>query len=108
MTYRVFVTAAAKENLRQAYFWAAQFAPQTAAAWLARFQDELQTLAHFPQQCALAPENALVESEIRQLIFGRRRGAFRVLFTILADEVRVLHVRRAARDWAEATELGVD
>jgi hypothetical protein len=73
-----------------------------------RFDDELHTLAHFPQRCELAPENKLVESEIRQLIFGRRRGAYRALFTIVGNEVRVLHVRRAARDWAEAADLGVE
>jgi hypothetical protein len=73
-----------------------------------RFEEELQMLAHFPQRCELAPDNKLVESEIRQLLFGRRRGAYRALFTIVGNEERVLHVRRAARDWAEAADLGVD
>lgn len=35
--------------------------------------------------------------EIRQLIYGRRRGQYRVLFAIHEDAVEVLHVRHGAR-----------
>lgn len=105
MTYRVVVTAAAKQNLRSAYHWAAQRAPLTAAAWLERFEIHLESLASFPERGQLAPENNLVDEEIRQSIFGRRQGAYRALYTIVGDEVRVLHVRRAARDWATADDL---
>jgi plasmid stabilization system protein ParE len=108
MTYRVVITAAAKQNLRDAYHWAAERAPHTAALWLQRFETELQTLANFPDRFQLAPENALVETEIRQLIFGRRRGAYRALFAIVGNEVRVLHIRRAARNWASPEDLIVE
>ncbi|MFO0790330.1 MAG: type II toxin-antitoxin system RelE/ParE family toxin [Pirellulales bacterium] len=106
MKYRVVVTAEAKQNLRAAYLWAAERAPETATLWLARFENELETLTNFPERFQLAPENALVEPEIRQLTFGRRQGAYRALFTIVGDEVQVLHVRRAARDWATKEDLG--
>ncbi len=105
MTYIVVVTAAAKQNLRAAYLWAAERAPHTAAAWLNRFEAELETLAHFPHRCSIAPENALVPDEIRQLIYGCRESAYRALFTIAENEVRVLHVRRATRDWATRDDL---
>ena len=86
-------------------FWAAEHAPHTAALWLERFEAELHTLGQFPERSQLAPENALVEPEVRQLIFGRWASAFRALYTIVGDEVRVLHIRRAARDWATREEL---
>src|SRR5262245_55227266 len=108
MTHRVFVTAEARRNLRDAYHWAAQHAPDAAARWLARFESSLATLSESPTRCPLAPENNLVEAEIREFLFGRRGGAYRALFTIVGDEVRVLHVRRAARDWADASDLGLD
>jgi plasmid stabilization system protein ParE len=108
MKYEVVVTAAAKQNLRSAYHWAAERAPQTALIWLDRFEAELHSLESFPERCELAPENSLVEAEIRQLIYGRRQGAYRALFTIVGDEVRVLHIRRAVRDWATAEELQVE
>lgn len=105
MTYEVVVTAVAKQNLRTAYLWAAERAPNTAGLWLERFEAELQTIANFPERFQIAPENALVEHEIRQLIFGRRQGAYRALFTIVGDEVQILHIRRAVRDWAGPDDL---
>ncbi len=108
MTFRVVITAAGKQDLRDAYLWAAERAPHTAAMWLQRFKVELQTLATNPERFQIAPENALVEPEIRQLIFGRRQGAFRALFSIIGDEVQVLHIRRAARDWASADDLIIE
>jgi plasmid stabilization system protein ParE len=108
MTYRVVITAAAKQNLRSAFIWAAERAPQTAALWLERFEAELQTLSKFPERYQLAAENAFVEPEIRQLIYGRRHGAFRVLYTIVGNEVQVLHIRRATQDWASAEDLNVE
>jgi plasmid stabilization system protein ParE len=105
MKYEVVVTAAAKQNLRAAYRWAAERAPHTASAWLNRFDAEIATLASFPERCAHAPEDALVDAEIRQLIYGRRQGAYRTLFTIAGDQVQVLHIRRAARDWATPDDL---
>jgi plasmid stabilization system protein ParE len=77
MTYEVVVTAAAKQDLRSAYLWAAERAPNPAALWLQRLEAELQTQASFPERFQLAPENALVDPEIHQLIFGRRQGAYR-------------------------------
>ena len=108
MKYRVVVTAAAKQDLRNAYLWAAERAPHTAALWLQRFEAELQKLADFPERYQLAHENALVEPEIRQLIFGRRQSAYRALYTIVGDEVQVLHIRRAVRDWAGADDLIIE
>ncbi len=106
MTHRVVITAEAKANLRSAYEWAAQHAPETAARWLERFEAELKTLDRNPRRRPLAPEDKLVDSEIREFIFGWRRGAYRALFTIVGDEVRILHVRRAARDLATPSDLG--
>jgi plasmid stabilization system protein ParE len=105
MKYQVVITAAAKQNLRGAYLWAAERAPHTAAIWLERFEAELQTLADSPERFQVAPENAFVVPEIRQLIFGRRQSAYRALYTIVGNEVRVLHIRRAARDWASPEDL---
>jgi hypothetical protein len=72
---------------------------------LRRFERELEKLSTLPERFPLAPENGLVDAEIQQMIFGRRQGAYRVLFTIQGDEVRVLHIRRAAQDWAKAEDL---
>jgi hypothetical protein len=46
----------------------------------------------------VASESDEFPVEIRQLLYGRRPGVYRVLFTIAADTVRVLHIRLSARD----------
>jgi plasmid stabilization system protein ParE len=104
--YRVTITATAKQNLRDGYVWAAQHAPESAARWLGRFYDALQTLSTNPERCGVAPESVLVGCEVRQFLFGKGRNVWRALFLIDDDEVRVLHVRRAAMDVARPEDLG--
>ena len=67
---------------------------------------ELGKLAIHPRGHGLAPENGLVTTEIRQLLFGKRQNIYRALFTIHDDAVYVLHIRHAARDFAHPDELG--
>ena len=103
--YRVVISATAKQNMRDGYRWAAKNAPDTAARWLNRFHAALQTLSTNPERCSIAPEAELVDREIRQFLFGKRPSVWRALFTIQGDEVRVLHVRRAAMETATPDEL---
>jgi plasmid stabilization system protein ParE len=105
MMYRVVVQQLALEDLDEAYRWAVQHAPDTAARWLNRFEFELSTLSSNPQRCSLAPENGKVRREIRQLLFGRRPNVYRAVFTIDGDTVRVLRIRRAARRALKRNEL---
>jgi hypothetical protein len=34
---------------------------------------------------------------IRQILYGRRNGVYRILFSVEGDVVQILHVRHAAR-----------
>lgn len=105
MNYRVVLSDNAKSNLREYYERAAERAPSTAAAWFHRFHEALQTLATKPERCRLAPENPIVEDEVRQFLFGKRVGTYRVLFTIADAEVRILHIRRAAMGSATSADI---
>ncbi len=107
MTNRVIVQPRALRDLDNAYERAAKNAPVTASRWLNRFHETLRTLASNPERCPKAPEDELVEPEIRQLLFGKGRGSriWRALFTIRDDEVHVLHIRRAVMDIATERDL---
>jgi len=50
-----------------------------------------------PKRCPLAPENEYYPEEIRQLLYGRRQGRYRILFTIEQRTVTILHVRHGAQ-----------
>ena len=100
MTYLVIVTQKAKDDLRHYYTMAAEHAPETAAKWLGRFEQALQTLSTDPQSCPIAPENDLVDPTIYQFLHGKRSARYRALFIVEGDRVLVLHIRRGTVDKA--------
>ena len=105
MTHVVIVTQKAKDDLRHYYAVAAEHAPETAAWWLDRFEEALQTLSSNPTRCPLAPENDLVDQPVYQFFYGRRSARYRALFTIEKDRVLVLHIRRGTMDKAAEADL---
>lgn len=103
--YRLIIQPPALDDLDQACQWIRERAPEAAARWFNGFVEALNSLTTSPERCSLAPENDAVEAEIRQLLYGRRSGVYRALFTITENEVRILHIRHAARQTMTADEL---
>ena len=93
MKYRVIIQPPAATNMDEAYRWIAERAPDSAVKWFKGLEAALQTLTDFPQRCPLADESRAFGMEIRQFVYGKRVGVYRVLFTIVQDAVHVLHVR---------------
>jgi plasmid stabilization system protein ParE len=107
-TYRLIIQPPAFEDLDAAYQWIHERASDAADRWFNGFVDALSSLAKSPERWGLAPENDAVEPEIRQLLYGRGSGVYRALFTITGRDVRVLHIRHAAREALSAEELTED
>jgi hypothetical protein len=57
-----------------------------------------------PIRCPLAPENGHFPEEIRQLLYGTRRDAFHILFTIQSDTVHVFYIRHRAQRYLRQDE----
>lgn len=61
----------------------------------------IESLSQIPKRCPLARENEYFSQEIRQLLYGRGRNLYRILFTILEEQevstVRILHIRQASQ-----------
>ena len=106
--YRLIIQPPAFDDLDAAYEWIHARAPRAAARWFNGFVDALRSLTESPERCGLAPENDAVRPEIRQLLYGRRSGVYRALFTITGQDVRVLHIRHAARETLSAEDLSED
>ncbi|MCI0333633.1 MAG: type II toxin-antitoxin system RelE/ParE family toxin, partial [Planctomycetes bacterium] len=67
---------------------------QGAARWYQAARDAISRLAHDAEQQGYAPEDAEVAIRLRQKFFKTRRGRpYRLLYTIVGKEVRVLRVR---------------
>ncbi len=98
MKYRVVFTARARADVLEASRWIAEQSPDAAARWYAGLEKSIAKLNQGPGRHPVAED----ESErfgltIRQLLHGRRRGTYRVLFSIGGDTVTLHHVRHSAR-----------
>jgi len=97
MTYRVRLTSQAEADVERIYRWIISEAPLQGVGWFNGLVEAIGTLCHNPERCALAPESPLFEEPIRQLVYGKRSGRYRILFTVRGETVEVLHVRHGAR-----------
>ncbi|WP_242721577.1 hypothetical protein [Microcoleus vaginatus] len=61
----------------------------------------IEPLSAMPKRCPIARENQYFSKEIRQLLYGKGRNSYRIIFTIAESEdvsaVRILHIRHAAQ-----------
>lgn len=98
MAFRVKQTTQADRDLDLILEWLmAQQAGETGLRWFQGLKDNLDSLSELPHRCPLAPENAHFPFEVRQLLYGRTPHQYRVLFTIEADTVIILHIRHGRR-----------
>ena len=96
-TYRVTILEPAEQDIGRAFAWLAAQNDEAAIRWYNRLLEVVFSLANFPERCPLAPESRHLKKEIRQILHGHRQHKYRILFDIVADEVRILHVRHGAR-----------
>ena len=97
MRYSVEVTETAWTEVEEAYDWLAAHSPQAAIRWKNSLLEAVNSLETMPERCHLAPESMTWKREIRELLHGKRRGVYRILFEIRGDTVYVLRVRHGAR-----------
>jgi plasmid stabilization system protein ParE len=98
MAFRVKQTAEADHDLDVILEWLmAQQAGETGLRWFRGLKDTLDSLSELPRRCSLAPENVEFPFEVRQFLYGHKPHQYRVLFTIEADTVIVLHIRHGRR-----------
>ncbi|MGA2713015.1 MAG: type II toxin-antitoxin system RelE/ParE family toxin [Bryobacteraceae bacterium] len=98
MAFRVKHTAQADHDLDIILEWLLeQQAGATGLRWFQRLKKAITSLSELPERCPLAPENAEFPFEVRQLLYGRKPHQYRVLFTIEADMVVILHIRHGRR-----------
>nr|WP_290226774.1 type II toxin-antitoxin system RelE/ParE family toxin [Trichocoleus desertorum] len=102
MTYRIEISSVAEAEADAAFIQLSQFmSAEKARQWYAGLLKAIASLSEMPKRCPLARENQYFSQEIRQLLYGRGRNSYRVLFTVIegntASTVRILHVRHAAQ-----------
>jgi plasmid stabilization system protein ParE len=112
MKYRIEISSVAEAEADGAFLRMSQLAsPERASRWYQGLLKAMESLSEMPKRCPLARENDYFTKEIRQLLYGRGRNSYRILFTIVEGEdvstVRILHIRHAAQQTlGESPESG--
>ena len=91
--YRVDITAAAEADTAAIWDYIAQDNPDAATAFILRLEEQIETLERYPERCPLVPENDLLGTAYRHLLFGN----YRTIFKIIGVRVIILRVIHGAR-----------
>jgi plasmid stabilization system protein ParE len=95
VTYRLRVTARAVADADEAYAWIAEhLSPDQAERWYQGLFKRMETLTRQPTRCPRAAESDRFPEE---LLYGKRKNKYRILFTIRNEDVVVLFVHHGAR-----------
>ncbi len=97
MSFRVVYSRNAEEEIETAYRWIRDQAPIAAEKWRDALIARIETLSNNPLGHRLAAESANFSREIRQLLYGKRAGQYRILYTVDHDAVVVLSLRHSRR-----------
>ena len=94
MTFYVKALRKAEADVRSITKYLYERSPQGAAAWLDAYRQARARLASNADSCGQAEEDEHLDIDVRQALFKTRRGrVYRMLFTIVGNEVRILRVR---------------
>ena len=98
MSYRVVVTARARADTVEALRWLAERSPAAAARWYAGLEKAIAKLSTLPERHPIAEdESEQLGITLRQMLYGRRRGVYRLFFSIEGETVTLHYVRHSAR-----------
>ncbi len=97
MAFQVEITSVAEAQIEQAYRWYRERNSGFADRWFRGLMNTIATLQEKPQRCALAVEHEIFPEQVRQLLYGKAKNVYRVLFTIRDATVYVLYVRHSAQ-----------
>ncbi len=106
MEYRFRFSPLAMAEADAAYDWIARNSPARAAEWYRGLFEKIETLRTHPRRCPLARESGAFGEEVRQLLYGKRRGVYRILFAIREDTIVVFSIRHSARQPLSPEEFG--
>jgi plasmid stabilization system protein ParE len=100
MNYHIEISSLAQSEADNAFLKLSQITSATRASrWYSGLLQAIESLSQMPKRCPLARENEYFSQEIRQLLYGKGRNSYRILFTILEGQevstVRILHIRHS-------------
>jgi len=100
---RIVVQPRAEAEALAAFDWIAERSPNAADRWLTGLREAMAELAEHPLRHPLAVEaSERFGISIREALYGKkRRGVYRILYTVEDDVISVLAIRHSAQDELE-------
>lgn len=111
MTYRVEMSRPALKDAENAYLWIKGESAERANEWFRGLVEAVNSLKNFPNRCPIAPENRSFVIEIRQLLYGKNKNRFRIIFGISVDEktgenvVLIYRIRHGSQKYLSDLEI---
>ncbi len=97
MEFLIEITEPAEADTEEAYLWYYREDHKTADTWFRGLQRAFFSLRELPERCVVAPEGERVGRKIQQLLYGKGRHMYRILFETRDDAVCILRVRHTSR-----------
>ncbi len=97
MAWIVEITPVAEAQILEAYNWYEERNPEFADSWFRGLMNTIATLQEKPLRCNLAIEHEIFPEQVRQLLYGKSKNIYRVLFTIRDTTVYILYVRHSSQ-----------
>ncbi|MEA5568301.1 type II toxin-antitoxin system RelE/ParE family toxin [Anabaena sp. UHCC 0399] len=105
MVFQVRTTKTADAQIESAYLWLKEYNSAYADQWFRGLMNAIATLQEKPHRCALAVEHEVFSEEVRQLLYGKSKKIYRILFTIRDDTVYILYVRHSSQALLTSDEV---
>lgn len=97
MKFNVEFTLTALAEIEKSYNWLLARSATAADRWKDGIFSAIDSLESRPLSNPFAPEAENRDRNIRQLLHGKRRGVYRILYEVRDQNVYVLHVRHGAQ-----------
>ena len=111
MAYRVEISIPALIDAENAFLFIRNDAPEKAKDWYEGLLKAIFTLENSPLRCAVAPESKDAGIKVRQLLYGKKKHSFRILFGVSLEAetgekvVRIYRIRHGSRSYLGDLEL---
>lgn len=99
--YEIRISEPAEADIESAFEYLFLRDVAYAERWHEGLIEAINSLRTMPHRCSIAPDNHRYDHEVRQLWYGKRRSAYRILYTVFEDPsdpyVWILRVRHHAQ-----------
>lgn len=97
--YQVKITNVAENDLKEIWDYIGKDSPREAERFIARIEQQLTTLEQYPERCPSVPENEVLGTGYRHILYGDYRTIFRISQKTVYI-LRIIHGSRLLDDSA--------